>query len=476
MNHKTLLPPIFALALCALAMSCSDSESRMPFADAATAVINLAHADAPDQALSVDTPIRSGGMPVGGPLALLDRIKIQVSGPDIGNIEKSFPYSNTVTMDVPPGPMRRFEVTVYTAPYDPDNSLTWSAPNSFQGVTTVNLPAGASVSIPVLMALHDTKIVVPDLLNNRIVQFNKRADAAVTWFTSEDASYHGIPSLYPTDVDFDARGRILIANNPGGSNNIYRIDTIASMSNQPCLMTDESNDIVSIAVDRKRNLLYYATDDHAGNAHLYRIDLTMIPASFVQELDNPSIDIEMYLFYSITALDVSHDGFLYIVGVDDNMYPFLAKYDPNQQEANGVLVGKHFTNTDFFSPLDVMARGGNVYVLNFPGDNPGLVLLDFNFGPSAALGGLGFTLGPHFGNLEMSNNPPTDGFFYGPRKFAARREDTLVIIDEGSFFEGSFHPVDRLIFTDFDPLRPWYAYGQSGSGISQFNFYDFASC
>lgn len=453
MNHKTILAPIIVLALGSLALSCSDSESRMPFADAATAVINLAHSDAPDRALSVDAPRRGAG--AGVPIAQFDRVNLKITGPDIATIERNMPFSNTISIDVPSGPLRRFEVTVYVGPYDPDNLLTWTAAYSFRGVTSVNLPAGTSVSIPVLMSLHETKIVVPDRLNNRIVQFDNPANASETWFTSE-----GI--LYPTEIDFDARGRILFVNNPGGANNIYRMESIFGMG-QPCLLSDETNDIVSIAVDRKRNLLYYATDDHAGTVALKRVNLLMIPESAVWYMDIP----ETPVFTAITALDVADDGSLYIAGVDDNPYSFLAKYNPLVE--NGVLVGQHFTNNEFFSPLDVMVRGNSICVLNDAGGNDGFVLLDFNFGPSAAIGGLGFTLGPHFGSLI--NDPPSEGFFYGPRKFAARREDTLVIIDEGGYFDGNPHSIDRLVFTDFSPLKPWRTFGSMGSGNSEFRFY-----
>jgi len=460
MNHKTILAPIFFLTVCSMALSCSDSESRMPFADAATAVINLARAEAPDQALSVDTPIRGGGMPVGGPLLLFDRVKVEITGPDIGTIVKNFPFSNTVSFDVPPGPVRRFEVTVYTAPYDPDNSPTWTAANSFRGVTTVNLPAGASVSIPVLMSLHETKIVVPDKLNYRIVQFNRVADVDATWITSDSVQY-------PEDIDFDARGRIFVAINPGGANNIYRMETI-NETPQPCLMTDESNDIVSITVDRKRNLLYYATDNHDGTAALTGIDLTSLPAT-----GSPQSTVSN-MFYSITALDVADDGSLYIAGMDKSDNQILFRFNP----ADGIFIGQAFTNSEnsWFYPLDVMVRGGSVYVLNNPEDNNGFALLNFNFGPSAVIGDLGFTLGVHFGSVAQVARPPEKGLFYGPKKFAVRREDGFVIIDEGEFFSPGYLSINRLVFTDFDPLRPWYTFGNTDSFNPDFQFYDYSMC
>lgn len=470
MKHKMILTMICILAVGFSALSCSNSESRYPFAATSTAIINLAHADAPDQALSVDIPKRyasSGTAP-----AQFDSVKVRITGSDIGTIEKNVPYSDTITMDVPGGAIRNFEVTAYVTPSDPCAAL------SFQGSTSVYMPAATSVAVPVLMLMKETKIVVPDNVNNRIVQFNKLSNASDTWISSTNYGNFGLSSaFYPTAVDFDSKGRILIINNPGSSNNIFRVDNIMSSTRVNCLSTDEINPIVSMAVDRKRGLLYYATNND-GSCAINRVDLSLIPVESPVTLINPIVNIENPApFYSITALDVADDGTLFIVGTDAYYYmPVLIKYNP--LEGIGVLVGLPYLPSDspWFNPIDVMARGNDAIVLNNAADYPsgGWVLLKFSFDAA------GFTLGSHFGDIQIDNVPDAPSYFYGPQKFAIRREDVLVIIDEYEFFGSPYRVVDRLVFTDFDLSYSWSAYGVNGynhgSDPGSFRFYQYSYC
>lgn len=465
MNNKHLCALILALALGALAISCADSESRMPLGGA-TAIIKLGHSDAVDKALAPGAPLAaSETLP---PFALFDRVMVTVSGPDIGTIQKNFPYSDTISMDVPAGAVRRFEVTVFVAPFDPDNFLTWTAASTFKGTSTANVPAGATVSVPVMMILDETKFVIPDYLNNRIVQFSTIPTALATWVPAT--------STNPVDIDFDARGRIYVLNKSvlSGYDMIYRSETIMTTGTQVLDQAYFPNlTIRAFTIDRRRNILYLANYDFGID--IISVDLSQsLPAMEMTFLN--TVDPSTYnpYFSDITAMDVGNDGMLTIIGNDYNANQIMMRYNPFMSELvcsegchkiYGFPVGAPFDFSSLYiTPKDVQVRGQDVCVLT-QSDMPGFVLLQFQATPA------GFVLGTHFGTIPSIMGPPEKNFFYGPQQFAIRRENLLVVIDEGSYYDMWNHGVDRLVLTDFDIARPWTTFGRTGSGDGQFNFY-----
>jgi len=126
-----------------------------------------------------------------------------VTGPDIAPIEKSF-ASSSISFDVPSGAIRQFDVTAHVAPGDP------SAAASFHGTAVANLPAGTTVSVPVVMLLKETKIVIPDgglsFYLGGLIMMDSMDPAS--WIYKQAADYAGLANLEPVDIDFDARGRI----------------------------------------------------------------------------------------------------------------------------------------------------------------------------------------------------------------------------------------------------------------------------
>jgi hypothetical protein len=464
MNNKHLFALILTLALGALALSCADSESRMPVGGA-TAIIKLGHSDAIAKAISPGAPLE--GKEAATLPAAIDRVQVRVSGADIGTIEKNVPYSDTISIDVPPGAVRRFEVTAFVSPTDP------SAASTFKGISTANVPAGATVAVPVMMILDETKFVLPDYINQRVVQFNTLADADTTWLTGSSGSF-SISNFNPLDVDFDARGRIFILNNDPSTtpaDNIYRCENINSPAIpvlNPADYDGPPMNITAMAVDKRRNLLYF-TDDSYGIV-LYQADLGALPVTTSVQLYNPLVE-GVRCFNSITAMDVGDDGMLSIIGTNGNDEPVLVKYNPLVVEHMGEVtrygapVGTPFNFTSLnITPRDVQVRDQDVSVLTNPGDSGAFALVQFQTMPS------GFILGQHFGSLAFGALPQP-GIFYGPQKFAIRRENLMVVIDEGSYYSGWNHGVDRLVLTDFDIAKPWTTFGKTGTGIGQFNFY-----
>jgi hypothetical protein len=69
---------------------------------------------------------------------------------------------------------------------------------------------------------------------------------------------------------------------------------------------------------------------------------------------------------------------------------------------------------------------------------------------------------------SIDDNPQTNkGMFYGAQKFAAIRNDSLIVLDDGASMGGR-----KLISVGF-PLGTgiWNTFGSHGSGTGQFMFY-----
>jgi hypothetical protein len=467
MNYKHVTTLIIALALGALALSCADSESRMPLGSS-TAIIKLGHPDLSRKSIKPGEPLAASE--VLPPPATFNRILVSVSGPDIGTIQKNFPYSDTISIDVPAGTLRRFEVTAFVAPYYADDLGTWSAASTFKGIATANVPSGATVSVPVLMIMDESRFVIPDYMNGRIVWFDSVPTAVPSW------QYAFVTN--PQQIDFDARGRIyvLAKSAVGGYDMIYRSDIITSTQTQ---VLNESYfyqlNVRAFTIDRRRNILYLAQYNYGID--IISVDLGQtLPAMSSVFLNTQDLETYTPYFSDITALDVGNDGVLTIIGNDYYANQIMMRYNPFASKTvcmegcttvYGFPVGEAYDFNTLGISLtlqDVRVREQDVCVLTNPNDNNGFVLMQFQATPA------GFILGPHFGDLSYSPMPGI-GLFFGPQKFATRRDDTLVIIDEG--WDGS--SADRLVLTDFDVSKPWATFGSTGSGTGTFQFFNYYS-
>jgi hypothetical protein len=229
MKKRKLFSIMIALAVSAAVISCSDSESRMsPLLKKTAVTLNLG---LPPENPSADNNsiwnrIRrffvKDAVAQTAPAAF-GSVLVRVAGADFGAMEQTFGGTDAISLSVPSGSLRQFEVIAYTAPGDPSAAL------SFRGTATADLPAGGTVSIPVVMGLNETKIVAPDGVN----QFSPGTAGLVmidnmdgsNWIHRTAASFAGFSgTLSPYDISFDTRGRIYIANNntPG----VIRMDNI----------------------------------------------------------------------------------------------------------------------------------------------------------------------------------------------------------------------------------------------------------
>ncbi|OHD71743.1 MAG: hypothetical protein A2W19_15475 [Spirochaetes bacterium RBG_16_49_21] len=417
-------------------ISCSDSESRMsPLLNQATVILSIGLPPEDPSAYnnSLGNKIRRFFVPdaiAQTAPASFSSILVRVSGPDFGVMEQTFGPSGTVSLSVPSGNFRQFEVIAAIASGDPSAAL------SFRGTAVANLPAGETVSIPVLMGLNETKIVVPDYYNNRIVTIDSMTGA--NW--NARATLGSTSVTQPTDVSFDARGRIYISLN--STNGVIRADNSNGTNATPAF---GAGGLQTIAVDRTNNILYYASSG----------------ALYKNSLDGTN-EQSLLNFAPITAIygiDVYSNGLLLIVGtgVISTVTPsYIILYDPNAGSRSGQTVVGQYTSASLNTPWDVMTVPPYIYVANLGGGANNQILrfsLDSNnsFIPQGNYGTFGTTATP--------------GIFYGARRFLAIRNDALIIADSNTI------SLSQLISISDISGANWTPFGTHGSLINQFKLW-----
>ena len=434
-------------------VSCSDSESRFGLPGRTAKVTISLGMPAENPALSDNTiwkTIRSifisDAMAQTAP-ATFSSVAVTVTAPDITTIQQTFTGSGAMTLTIPAGSARQIGIIATVDPADPSAAL------SFKGTTTTDLTADTSVNVPVAMTLNETKIVIPDPFFNisvpiaqqvrRIIQINNISGAG--WIEKVGSNIGFTGTFYPYAIDFDARGRIYIANNNGitGSSVVIRINNINSTTCSN-LGSGGGSGILAVAVDRIRNYVYYAT-----SVQLRRFNADATGSGDTLLLTNSGVE----LIQTITGLDVDPNGNLVISGKNTSGLDRIFQYDPTLQ-----IITKTFSSANLISPEDVQFKAPYIYVANPSGPNNFKILqLDTNL---QYVPGYGTQVTP----FATNTNP---GMFYGPRKFLAIRNDSLIIIDD--IPTGT--DIDKLISIQDIAGTGWTTYGTEGKGVGQFMFY-----
>ncbi len=407
------------IVMTALVISCSDSERRMGLlGQTSTVVINLGlpSDDSAANRSLIDRLrrfIARDAIAQTAP-ATFSLVRVRVTAVDIGVIEKEFNPYGTITMTVPSGSLRLFEVTAYVAAGD------LSAATSFRGTAYANLPAGETVTVPVAMTLNETKLIIADNRNNRIAIMDQVGGSG--WKTP-------ISSTLPYDVDFDSRGRIYIAENT----QIRRIDNINGDNPISYLTTTP----VTVAVDRINNYVYFSS----GLASIYRANL---------DLSSPVSKTPTGISTPINGIDVDRtaNDILYVVGGTT-----LYRYN----WATNTILGSISTVTACY---DVLLKSPYIYVANYL-DNTGNQIMQYTVNSSNV-----FTKTANYGNRSLIATT-SPGQFYGARKFVAIRNDALILIDSG---QPSSEIAKMVSLTNLSDLG-WNASGSYGTSTNQFHFW-----
>jgi len=432
--------------------SCSDSEKRLsPLLNQTKVILDLGH---PSGHTAYDSTIWDkirrffirDAIAQSAPAAF-SSILVRVTGPGIGITEQSFLPSGPISLNVLSGSFRQFDVTAFVAPGSPSAAL------SFRGLAIANLPAGETVSVPVVMALNETKVVLGDVLNSfsvpgRIVMIDNLSTPNWTVLTESmliDAGYSGsVNSFRPYDISFDSRGRMYIANySPSSAPNlgVIRIDDINATNliqtgSNPFIRFGENiGSVVTIAVDRVQNKVYFGTQ-----TQIFQSDL---------DGSNTVFKTPTAMTTPIRGLDVGTDGMLYVVA-GSSAY----KYNWQTDTILGSLGGLN-------TPFDVITRPPYVYVANSQNlTGRQIIQLFVNTDNS-------FSINAYYGNQVSSTNT-NPAMFYGAHRFAAIRNDGIFIAD---CLPPNGMELAKLVFIQDIMGNGWSTFGTTGIGANQFRFF-----
>ncbi|HPV41666.1 MAG TPA: hypothetical protein PKX40_10840 [Spirochaetota bacterium] len=413
---------VISLLLSLTTFSCSDSEHRTGMlGQTSTVIINLGLPNDHAADTSIIDKVRRffvrDAIAQTAP-AVFSSVKVRVTAADFGIIEKEFNAYGTMSLNVPSGSLRQFDVTAYVAPGDP------SAATSFRGTTVANLPAGDTVTVPVSMTLNETKLVIPDMQNRRMVIMDDITGSG--WLPRTQADLGFLEFFFVYDIDFDARGRIYFtnSNNPTGEGGVWMMENINDLTPQQ-IYTGQA---YAIAVDRVRNLIYFSAG--STQSEIWVWDGTT------------STQLSSGTYFQINGIDVEQStGLLYLACNISGFY-YIAKYRPG----TGDIATYPDSGGLSEQVWDVVMKGGLVYATVINGSVPAnnrVICLSSDLNESSL--------------LELRRDASSN--FIGPKRFIAPLNRRFYVTDD------SYSTNDAVVsFSNiFDTL--WILY------IRDFHFY-----
>ncbi len=348
-------------------------------------------------------------------------ITLNISAADMTTINQTYPAgTSSITISVPPGDNRLFALTATIDPADPGAVL------SYEGSAQTNLSPGETVDLPVSMVVGETKLVIPDYYNYRVVQINNMTGAG--WSEMGGTIIPGFSSYFlPSDIAFDSTGRIYIALNHSGSAGpprVIRVDNISSTVADVIISDSGPMNVNSIALDRNNNIFYYANSSSLYSSNLDGTNQTLFSTPFT----------------NIRGVAVDNDGMVYVAHENQ-----VSKFNPGTDS----IIGTPYTVLNESS--DVLVKSSALYAADSTLLTGKIIQLDLNL------------------NLQAELPDSASNDMYGPRRFVAILNEKITFIDE----EGGTNNADKLVSMDNISGDNWETYGTYGSGTGQFQFYYF---
>ena len=368
---------------------------------------------------------------LGAPPSNLSSYTINVSGPGMSTLEKSYPINaSTVSIEVPAGSNRLIELY---ANNDPSSN---SPVLQYIGSSTEDLKSGETKSISLTMYLSKVKLVIPDRGNNRVVQIDDISGSSWDVLDYTDMGIVAESNFAPYDIDFDYTGRIFIANNVGGSggnfNTIYRVDNIDGDNPVNIGEVEYDNGVEYLVADRTNHFIYYSTTSGLSNIILKRDT-----KNFLGTVDSINIG---GLVADINGLAVDDDGFLYVY--DSNT---VKKID---LDIPSVLTTFSHTEFSTTTPKDILVKDDYLYIGHLWGnDNWALIRANINTGQFTGFGKELYTVSNQFGDL------------YGVHGFVAILNKKITVIDNNM----NAGNVAKLVSFDDIFGTNWTTYGIYGT-------------
>ncbi len=341
-------------------------------------------------------------------------INVRVSGPGISRSETFSSGTEKIVIPLPEADNVRFDV-------EAEKKSVGSGPvYSYGEASYADLRRGETTEIDILMKPYETKVLIPDFGDGRVLQLDD-LNVAESYYEIIPSGWEEFsPSASPNDAAIDGNGRIWISQESGAvAAPLIRINDITDSSP---LSTSAAN-IDAIAYDRKNGFLYYVD----GPSRLGRIDTGPDVPGSPQILDPVPAAGDGILS---SAVAVDSEGHVYYMVLSSPAA--LYKYDPGSDTLLAT-----YSDSDFgFSTFDILVKNNHVYVLNPDGPDGKLVI--------KLTKGLGFA-----GSFGSTADPNVAGGFYRPTRFAAPTSRDIYVIDDGAASDEPY--ANRIIrFSDID--------------------------
>jgi hypothetical protein len=372
------------------------------------------------------------------PPSYITSLTLNITGDGMDTITKIYTspsIPDTITLKIPAGESRTFELLAYSS------SVT------LRGVATRNLSGGATVIVPIQMELFETKIIVSDYNNNRIVQFDKTYSSS-SWISK--TAFSGFTGNFrPFDIDYDNKGRIYISNEGFAANDgrIIRVNQITTGTDSCNLIGTQGSTTTKrgIAIDRVNNYLYY-TD--SSLARLYRYNIN------TESEDGYLTLPRAYVF----GIDIDNEGYAYIVCnytyYATGTYNYILKYNINTQNTETYITTDSGDTAHYTSwlndPWDIIVKSDYIYIT----DRTNLRVTQLNK--------------YLIYQQSLNSSPDKTSSFFGPHRFAAILNKKIYVTDDNSSDTARMFAFDDISGSN------WEIYGQHGfpaNGAGYFLFY-----
>jgi len=353
-------------------------------------------------------------------------IALKVTGSNMEETNNTLTASTTAVVTVPSGSARGFSAESSTA------SVT------FKGETETDVLTADNKDITITLSLYETKLIIPDAKNNRIVQIDDMTGAGWKVLTWSDLGFSNAYEFEPYDIDFDSGGRIYIANyaHTGANKGVFRIDDIDDTGYD--LIVGEK-DVAAMSIDRTNGYIYYSEGWNPVNRK------TLEPLGSEESFTIPSIGN-----FATNGMSADQNGAVFIANVTDKN---IIKYDPSKPEGSRVI--ETYSYTGLSSPWGVLVKGNYLYVADtYVSETNNSPIVRFNIDSPAQY--------TRYGSFGATGSP---GIFYGPHVFAAILNKKLYITDDDGFDSSKLVAIDDITGSG------WETYGSAGTGEGQFMFF-----
>ncbi len=399
--------------------------------------------------VTIRTGLGSDSRAIAPPVAI-ESLTIEISGPnDYSFLNTYTGTADDITLELPEPGDYSFSLTAHV------DSNAISPMKIFVGNANATMESGSN-EVVVTMGLAETKILIPDLQNQRLVQIDSFGDAA-SWKSlyvdklkeidpgivieppaptrvyNPDADIYIIDTFSPTDATIDRAGNIYITNGGYDENGaIFKIDSI-----DPTKMIRFSDNpdgyYTALAIDDANNYLYYAANDS-----LYR-------KSLAEGSQEELIDTKSFQMGTITGIAIDSDGYIYVAvgGVISAAYKISIG---TNMVATSIL---DTSNSVIQNPFDVMIKDNTLYVTDNNPSTPAIHQVNKETMTVAA---------------TFTDSKETS--LYGPGRFVGISNNEIIFTDEDLY--GSF---DQLVKISDITGTGYDSFVQQDVEIGEFQFY-----